>query len=240
MNFHAKFSKIRENDVFLVSFPKSGNTWLRFLIGNYLYGNVDFSNVDDLVPDIHICGRKHLQQMKGQRFIKSHFPFNPNYPKVIYIKRNIKDVLISYFFWYKKVDPLKFKKFDRFFDLFVENGVGPFGTWLDHVNNWIYKAKDRQILVVNYEDLKENTFEEMERILNFCEVPIEKQKLISAIKRSDVKNMSNLEKNQKNLKFFNRYSNDDVKFISSKNEDRNQKLTPKQNQILIELTNRVL
>ena len=79
----------------------------------------------------------------------------------------------------------------------------------------------------------------MEKILNFCEVPIEKQKLISAINKSDIKNMSNLEKNQKNLKFFNRFSNNDVKFIRSKNEDRNQKLTPKQNQILIELTSRI-
>jgi predicted nucleotidyltransferase len=240
MNVHAKFAKIRKNDVFLVSFPKSGNTWLRFLIGNYMHEKVDFSNVNELVPDIHICGCKHLQKMEEQRFIKSHFTFNPTYPKVIYIKRNIKDVLISYFFWYKKVDPIKFNNFDQFFDLFVENGAGIYGTWLSHVNNWINEAKDSQILVINYEDLKENTIKEMEKILNFCDIPIDKQKLISAIKNSDIKNMSKLEKNQKNHDFFNRFSNNDVNFVSSKPEDRNQKLSPKQKQILIELNNKIL
>ena len=43
------------NDIFLVSYPRSGNTWIRFLVGNLLntsdpitFANVERSSANDL------------------------------------------------------------------------------------------------------------------------------------------------------------------------------------------------
>ncbi|MGH9453777.1 MAG: hypothetical protein ACRD2O_07390, partial [Terriglobia bacterium] len=46
---------ILPDDIFLVSFPKSGNTWTRFLIGNLVHPEelITFANVSRIVPDIY-------------------------------------------------------------------------------------------------------------------------------------------------------------------------------------------
>ena len=42
------------DDTLVVSYPRSGNTWTRFLIANLRYPNleVDFTNIEKLIPDM--------------------------------------------------------------------------------------------------------------------------------------------------------------------------------------------
>ena len=49
--------RVYPDDVFIVSYPKSGNTWTRFLIANLVYPekNPDFSNINALLPDPEAC-----------------------------------------------------------------------------------------------------------------------------------------------------------------------------------------
>jgi hypothetical protein len=235
-----KYAKIRKDDIFLVSFPKSGNTWLRFLIANYLYDNVDFNNINNLIPDIHISNNKHLNRIKKQRFIKSHFTFNSNYPRIIYIKRNIKDVLVSYFYWRKKRNPDTISNLDSFFNSFVNHGGGPYGTWVNHINDWSNRGKQDNILILNYEELKNNTYLEMMKVLKFCNLPLDKEKLLLAIKKSDIKAMSKLESKQRDSEFFKSYKNKDINFIRKNDDDRIENLNTKQLQILEQLSNQIL
>ena len=83
--------EFRPDDVFIVSYAKSGNIWLRFLIGNLIYaeeGGVNFGNFTTLIPDLYRTPKDVIKKMKPPRFIKSHEHFNSTYPKVIYIQRN--------------------------------------------------------------------------------------------------------------------------------------------------------
>ena len=233
-----EYAKIRKDDIFLVSFPKSGNTWLRFLIGNYLYENIDFNNVNKLMPDIHVNNNKQLNVIKKQRFIKSHFTFNPKYPKVIYIKRNIKDVCISYFYWWKKRDPNRYASFSLFFDSFIDFGSGPYGTWIDHIKDWTNNAKKDQILIINYENIKKNTYAEMLKVLSFCKLPLDEKRLLFAIEKSNIKNMSNLESRQRNSEFFksSNFKLNDVNFIRKNDNDRLHSISDKQLKMLDNIT----
>src|SRR5881227_2930975 len=76
------------DDVFLVSYPRSGNTWIRFLIGNLIYPNdpVTFANLEQRIPSIYTYPNHVLRRLP--RVLKSHEVFDPRYPRVIYIVRD--------------------------------------------------------------------------------------------------------------------------------------------------------
>src|SRR5438874_11935634 len=86
------------DDVFLVSYPKSGNTWVRFLIANLISDiPVTFLNIEQRIPSIYILPDRALRAMPKPRVLKSHECFVPRYRNVIYIVRDPRDVAVSYY-----------------------------------------------------------------------------------------------------------------------------------------------
>ena len=87
------------DDVFIVSYPKSGNTWTRFLIANLVYPETpaDFSNINRLTPDPEALSKREMAKMPRPRIIKSHQYFDPRYKRVIYVVRDPRDVALSQF-----------------------------------------------------------------------------------------------------------------------------------------------
>ncbi len=71
------------DDVFLTSYPRSGNTWTRFLVGNLLHQEeeVTFLSVERLVPDMYKHSDRVLRTLPRPRIMKSHECFDPRYRK---------------------------------------------------------------------------------------------------------------------------------------------------------------
>ena len=96
---------VYDDDTFLVSYPKSGNTWVRFLLANLLYPNeaVGFANINRLLPAPGVSPRRFLKSLPRPRILKSHEPFDVRFRKVIYLVRDPRDVAVSeYHFDLKK------------------------------------------------------------------------------------------------------------------------------------------
>ena len=85
------------DDTFVVSYPRSGNTWTRFLIANLVYPekNVGFTNIEKLIPDTSSQSNRALKSTPRPRIIKTHEYFDHRYRKVIYIVRDPRDVALS-------------------------------------------------------------------------------------------------------------------------------------------------
>jgi hypothetical protein len=50
---------VLEDDIFLVSYPRSGSVWTRFLIASVLFGSLpDFVKMNALLPDIYVASRR--------------------------------------------------------------------------------------------------------------------------------------------------------------------------------------
>ena len=78
---------VRADDTFIISYPRSGNTWTRFLIANLMHPHepVTFANIERLIPDAEAQSSRYMRRTPSPRMIKSHSYFDPRYPRVIYI-----------------------------------------------------------------------------------------------------------------------------------------------------------
>lgn len=179
--------------VSLVSYPKSGSTWVRFVIGNYLSGGrCDFHNLDDWVPDVHSTGAA----VKGNRrslIQKTHFPDVGEASSAVYLARDGRDVAVSYFMHQLKNRAIADDYgFEQFLADFNHGDIFPHVSWSDHVISWCGKdVKD--LLVVRYEDLLEDAGKEIARIMRFCGIEVDEVLLNSALGASSFEAMKTLE-----------------------------------------------
>src|SRR5260370_21131655 len=147
------------DDVFLVSYPRSGNTWTRFLLGNLIDQNdpVTFSNIESRIPEIYFNRDRFLRQLHRPRMLKSHECFQPHYPRVIYIMRDPRDVAVSFYHHNVKARNIP----DNYpMASFVPRFIAAefdhmFGSWRDNVLSWMTLRGDSpDFLMLRYEDLK--------------------------------------------------------------------------------------
>lgn len=190
------------DDLFLVSYPKSGRTWLRFLIGNYLSANkLDFpDSYQDLITDIDNNPLQAIQ-VQRPRFITSHGTFTPMYNRVVYIVRDGRDVAVSYYFHLMKfkliTQETSFEDFvRRIFDTVLSGNV----TWSDHVNLWLDNAPAK-FLLIKYEELQENTVETLISILEFAGLSVDKNMALASVEASKFENLKKFEILQEKINY---------------------------------------
>jgi hypothetical protein len=208
------------DDIFLVSYPKSGNTWTRFLIANLVYPdkNPDFSNINDLLPDVEGMSKRDLQRAPRPRVLKSHQYFDPRYPKVLYVVRDPRDVVLSeYHFDIKRRAIADNSPLQQFVSRFVRGELNhPYGTWGENVATWLYTRRgDPRFLLVKYEALQAQAMDEMERIARFMGISADPERLAFAIQQSSADRMRELEKKQGHLWSSTRETRQDKPFVRS-------------------------
>ncbi|XP_070557347.1 sulfotransferase 1A1-like [Ptychodera flava] len=153
--------QVREDDVFLATYPKSGTTWTAEIV-SLIRNSDDIDSIDKVpllkrVPSLEekcIPKSKLLETMRSPRYMQTHLikrllprEIFTVKPKVVYVARNPKDVLISYYEF--KIHPWSW---DEFFDNFLKGNVC-FGSWIENVEYWWEHRHDDSVLFVFYEDM---------------------------------------------------------------------------------------
>uniref|UniRef100_A0A8C0FDA5 Sulfotransferase n=1 Tax=Bubo bubo TaxID=30461 RepID=A0A8C0FDA5_BUBBB len=76
--------------------------------------------------------------------------------RIIYVTRNPKDVMVSYYHFSKYISTLEeIPDFNLFMERFLAGKVLA-SSWLDHVAGWYSHAEDFNILFVTYEEMKKH------------------------------------------------------------------------------------
>jgi hypothetical protein len=162
------------DDIFLVSYPRSGNTWTRFLLGNLIYQDdpVTFSNIESRIPEIYFNYDRFLRQLPRPRMLKSHECFQPHYPRVIYIVRDPRDVAVSFYHHNVKARNIPDDySMASFVPRFIAGEFDhKFGSWRDNVLSWTALRGDSpDFIMLRYEDMKSDTAAALRRIVAFLD-----------------------------------------------------------------------
>jgi Sulfotransferase domain len=189
------------DDTFLVSYPKSGSTWVRLMVANLLHPekNPDFTNLNQLFPDYQAFSKRALNRMARPRTLKSHQYFDPRYKKVFYVVRDPRDVVLAeYHFAIKQRLVPEGYPLASYVPRFLAGDTGhSYGSWFDNVAGWYFTRRDDpQFLLIRYESLHAQPVSELTRIAEFLGIPTDPAKLDFALKQSDAKRMRALEKKQ--------------------------------------------
>jgi len=188
------------DDTFIVSYPKSGNTWTRFLVASLIHCEepMTFLKADRLIPSIDTQARKFFKKMARPRIIKSHFPFDQTYKRVIYIVRDPKDVAVSQYHYQIKRKVLQDgHPVDEWIARYVAGETCPYGSWGENVGSWLAaRQHDPDFLWLRYEDMIRHTDLELIKIAKFLGIDPTPQRIQWAIDQSTVDRMRSLEQKE--------------------------------------------
>lgn len=206
------------DDTFLISYPKSGNTWTRFLVANLVHPETraDFSNINTLTPDPEGFSKRDLARMPRPRILKSHQYFDPRYPHVIYIVRDPRDVTLSQFHFHRKRNVIGDDyPLEKFVERFVIGETAPpYGSWGENVASWLATRHNRPgFLLLRYEDMLEDAARELAKVAAFLGIPADPERIRVAVERSSADEMRKLEKSQSRLWSSTKDTRQDVPFV---------------------------
>jgi hypothetical protein len=203
----------RNTDVYLISYPKCGRTWLRLMIG------------------FAICRHFHLPETEDVLFIRSNRRYHPQAPrmmvihdnrpmlrtpqeletsksryrskKVIFLARDPRDVIVSSYFEMKNRGRMfgdnPYEKHSAAFDgsltEFIQQRRGGFDTLITYYNIWAQnRSVPKDFLLVRYEDMKANPGGELRRVLDFLGLQTVAQAAIDeAVNFASFENMRKME-----------------------------------------------
>jgi hypothetical protein len=208
---------ILPDDIFLVSFPKSGNTWTRFLLANLRFPDqpATWANINRLIPDPTVTTKKDFDRMPRPRIIKSHECFDPRYPRVVYIVRDPRDVVVSQYHYHRKIRKIEDDSpMEKFVTRFLAGETCPHGSWGQNVSTWLTTSEGNpRFLLLRYEDLVADTARELAKVVAFLDLSAGPERIAQAVERSSADRMRQLEKRQPDKNELMKGSRKDLSFV---------------------------
>ena len=170
-----RYSGISDADLFIASYPRSGTTWLRFLLFELLTGETsEFVAVNRAIPYVG----KHRDAPRllrgGGRIIQTHEAYLRGIRSAIYVVRDPRSVVVSEYRWQLRTG-LFAGSFDEFFDAFLEGKANPYARWDRHVAMWLTSrvASSGRLHVVRFADLRADAAGALRRVADFMGIDVE-------------------------------------------------------------------
>lgn len=202
-----QWQKLRRADVVIVSFGKSGRTWLRVMLSRFysyrhgfsersLIGFENFHLRDRRIPKIFFTHDNYTKDYTGN--VDSKVDYYDR--KVVLLVRHPADVAVSqYHQWKYRMRPRKkiinaYPTEDIDLFTFVARHDAGIVKVIDWMNGWARELpKLKDIYVLRFEDLKADTAGTLARVLDFIGTPGTAEEIAEAVRFGSFENMRKME-----------------------------------------------
>ena len=193
-----QMKKLQSADIVMVSFGKSGRTWLRVMMSHLfrimyklpsrmILGFDNFHNMNRAIPKVFFTHDNYIRDLTGDTDSKAAF-----YDKrVVLMARDPRDVAVSQFFqWKFRMKPAKVAINDypprdsdiSLFEFVTGNKGGSMRAVIDFMNLWARESdKMKSFHLLRYEDLRAAPHQELRRLLDFMGVQASDEQVDSAV-----------------------------------------------------------
>ncbi len=208
-----QFDKLQKADIVVVSFGKSGRTWLRVMMShlfrvmyglpdNAILGFDNFHNFNRAVPRIFFTHDNYIKDFTNDFETKQPF----YHKRVILLARDPRDVAVSQFFqWKFRIKPSKIAINNypprgsdiSLYDFIIGDNGGSMQAVSNYLNLWANEAdKLDNFHLVRYEDLRAAPHRALRAMLDFMQVDASEENVAAAVEYSSYENMKKMEGKQ--------------------------------------------
>ena len=189
-----RHSTLRPSDVFIGSYPRSGSTWLRFILQEILTGEPSrFENVNRKLAFVGRHRNAPPLLPGSVRLLQTHEPYRSEYKQAIYLVRDPRDVVLSEYAFQKARGWVN-GDFQAYLEAFLGGKVNGFGSWRDHARSWLAAADaSKGIRVYRYDELRKSTLSSLTSLLEFLNVRVDSQRISDAIGNNSLQEMKKKE-----------------------------------------------
>lgn len=188
----------------LIEYPKCGRTWVRYMINQAEAIKYDIPLRNTMHDIVYI--KKNLPRVYYVHGFKPNSPLQTyNYMDsfrkgltpngIIFLVRSPVNMLVSYYYQicYRK----KTNKTFNDFSTFIRDPHYGIQKYIDYLTFYMHALESTNFILVRYEDLKNNTFDELKRILLFVGLDLNESEINSIIINSTFEKMREIEQAQK-------------------------------------------
>jgi hypothetical protein len=188
----------RPDDVFVATYPRSGTTWMQYLLHLLVRPEVEFRHINDVCPwlerslAVGSVEPEALARLPSPRIFKTHLlrQWLPRQGHFVVIVRDPADVAVSYFELYRAY--LGFRgTLDEFLARFVAGRV-QYGSWWAHVQSW-ERHDGPDVTFVRYEALRADPARELRRVAERAGLPCDAERIAAAVTGASLSRMKALE-----------------------------------------------
>ncbi|XP_063085796.1 sulfotransferase 1C1-like isoform X2 [Cavia porcellus] len=163
----------KPDDLLIATYPKAGTTWTQEIVDMIQHDGDELKCQRNITYEMHPfiewemppplkSGLELADAMPSPRTLKTHLPAQLLPPsfwkencKIIYVARNAKDCLVSYYHFYRMNKALPEPgTWEEYIEAYKAGKV-LWGSWYDHVKGWWDRKDQHRILYLFYEDMKE-------------------------------------------------------------------------------------
>lgn len=192
--------RVRDDDVILCAYPKSGTHWLWEVSMMLLRNKAETIQFKKSLQMMEFNSTK-LDDFPSPRVLNTHVPYDAlpedvitRRTRLVLVLRNPKDTAVSFYNHHVNLSHYYgyTGSFGDWLDLFLSGRVD-YGSWFEYVKSWetvLERNVDHPIHVVMYEDVKEDPARETKRLAEFLGVTADPELIRQVADKCDFDRMA--------------------------------------------------